>query len=242
MRPLPSPPCPALPCLAAIPPAERWPAQWARPGYRWRLGLALLLLLLLPALPAFYHYIRARPGRLLPDPLGALLPVRDVSAPTFTLIYGSIWPRCGWCCPGRCACCGRCGPTTSCSCSGCSRSGCCPSTRPGRGAAARPRGGPPVSGGRAAHRARPVLPATRPPWCCWLWLVRGRRLRGAMLRVATLAVAHAGAGAARALHLRRAGRARSSPGWPTGWRGALLQLYCLEIGAGPRLAVERIRL
>lgn len=88
-------PSPAPPArtgrLAALAPAERWPAQWAQAGFRWRLGLVLLLLAaLLAVVPGFYHYIQARPGRLLPDPLGALLPVRDVSAPTFTLIYGSI--------------------------------------------------------------------------------------------------------------------------------------------------------
>jgi len=77
--------------LAGITAAERWPALWAQRYFRWRLGLVLLLLLgLLPLVPGFYHFIQARPGRLLPDPLGALLPVRDVSAPTFTLIYGSI--------------------------------------------------------------------------------------------------------------------------------------------------------
>ncbi|GAA4359085.1 hypothetical protein GCM10023185_25360 [Hymenobacter saemangeumensis] len=86
------PPNPSRASLpGSIPAASRWPAQWALPHFRWRLGLVLLLLVgLLPIIPDFYHYIQARPGRLLPDPLASLLPVRDVSAPTFTLIYGSI--------------------------------------------------------------------------------------------------------------------------------------------------------
>ena len=50
----------------------------------------LLLLGLLPVVPHFYHFIQARPGRLLPDPLLTLLPIHDVSAPTFTLIYGCV--------------------------------------------------------------------------------------------------------------------------------------------------------
>ncbi len=68
-----------------------WPAAWAYSGFRRRLGLIVLLLLgLLPVVPGFYHFIQARPGQLLADPLLALLPVHDVSVPTFTLIYGSI--------------------------------------------------------------------------------------------------------------------------------------------------------
>ena len=70
---------------------RRGPAAWARPGFRARLGLIVLLLLgLLPVLPGFYHFIQARPGQRLPDPLAALLPVGDVSTPTFLLIYGSV--------------------------------------------------------------------------------------------------------------------------------------------------------
>ena len=50
----------------------------------------MLLLGLLPVVPDFYHFIQSRPGQLLADPLLALLPVHDVSVPTFTLIYGAI--------------------------------------------------------------------------------------------------------------------------------------------------------
>ena len=86
------PPHSSLPVSPApggpLPDARRWPAAWAGPGFRLRLGLVLGLLLgLLPVLPGFYHFIQSRPGQLLPDPLLALLPVRDVSAPTFALIY-----------------------------------------------------------------------------------------------------------------------------------------------------------
>jgi len=49
-----------------------------------------LLLGLLPVVPGFYHFVQARPGHRLADPLLALLPVHDVSALTFALIYGSI--------------------------------------------------------------------------------------------------------------------------------------------------------
>ena len=52
--------------------------------------MVLLLLGLLPVVPGFYHFIQQRPGQRLADPLLALLPVHDVSAPTFALIYGAI--------------------------------------------------------------------------------------------------------------------------------------------------------
>lgn len=77
--------------LPARPEALRWPAAWASPGFRVRLGLVVGLLLgLLPVVPGFYHFIQARPGQRLADPLLALLPVHDVSTPTFALIYGAI--------------------------------------------------------------------------------------------------------------------------------------------------------
>jgi hypothetical protein len=72
-------------------PAQSWAQARGQVGFRIRLGLIVLLLLgLLPIVPGFYHFIQARPGRLLADPLLALLPVHDVSVPTFALIYGSI--------------------------------------------------------------------------------------------------------------------------------------------------------
>ncbi|WP_426059432.1 phosphatase PAP2-related protein [Hymenobacter sp. B1770] len=76
---------------SARPGGHAWPAAWAWAGFRWRLGLVLLLLLgLLPVVPQFYHFIQSRPGQLLADPLLTLLPVHDVSGPTFALIYSSI--------------------------------------------------------------------------------------------------------------------------------------------------------
>ena len=75
----------------ARPEAQRWPAAWADTGFRLRLALVVVLLLgLLPVVPGFYHFIQSRPGQRLADPLLALLPVHDVSVPTFALIYGAI--------------------------------------------------------------------------------------------------------------------------------------------------------
>ncbi|HEX8328172.1 MAG TPA: phosphatase PAP2-related protein [Hymenobacter sp.] len=74
-----------------VPASFSWPTAWAQPGYRARLGLVLVLLLgLLPIVPGFYHFVQSRTGHTLPDPLLDLLPVHDVSAPTFALIYGAI--------------------------------------------------------------------------------------------------------------------------------------------------------
>ena len=76
---------------SAARPAGRWASNWATPAFRLRLGLVLLLLLgLLPLVARFYHFVQARPGHPLADPLLALLPVRDVSGLTFALIYGGI--------------------------------------------------------------------------------------------------------------------------------------------------------
>lgn len=85
-----------LPQVHPRPPADRatrkmWPAAWAQPGFRSRLGLVVLALLgLLAVVPAYFRFIQARPGPQLTDPLLALLPAHDVSALTFAVIYGSI--------------------------------------------------------------------------------------------------------------------------------------------------------
>ena len=81
-----------LPRRGPAPPAgQGWPAAWAQPGFRGRLGLVGGGLLgLLGLAPPFYHFVQARSGHRLADPLLALLPVHDVSAPTFALIYGSV--------------------------------------------------------------------------------------------------------------------------------------------------------
>ena len=77
--------------LAASPKTLSWRAAWTKRSVRRHLVLIVLLLLgLLPVVPHFYQFIQARPGQLLPDPLLALLPIRDVSAPTFALIYGCV--------------------------------------------------------------------------------------------------------------------------------------------------------
>ncbi|MEL5994828.1 phosphatase PAP2-related protein [Hymenobacter segetis] len=81
------------PVDAPRPPARprTWPAAWASISFRLRLGAVLLGLLgLLPVVPGFYHFIQARPGQRLSDPLLDLLPVHDVSMLTFALIYGAI--------------------------------------------------------------------------------------------------------------------------------------------------------
>ena len=90
----------ASPAPTSLPAPKSWPAAWASVGFRLRLGLVVLLLLaLLPVVPGFYHFIQSRPGRLLPDPLLALLPVHDVSVPTFALIYGGIVATLGYLLP-----------------------------------------------------------------------------------------------------------------------------------------------
>ena len=85
-----------LPQAEPRPPADRatrkmWPAAWAQPEFRSRLGSVILALLgLLAVVPTYFRFIQARPGPQLTDPLLALLPAHDVSALTFAVIYGSI--------------------------------------------------------------------------------------------------------------------------------------------------------
>lgn len=68
-----------------------WRAVWRQPAFRRRLGVVLALLLTLAALlPRFFAWVQARPGRILPDPLLALLPARDVSGLAFAVIYLGI--------------------------------------------------------------------------------------------------------------------------------------------------------
>lgn len=68
-----------------------WKVAWQWPGFRWLLGSALALLLLLAALlPRFFAWVQARPGYLIPDPLLAYLPARDVSGDAFAVIYLGI--------------------------------------------------------------------------------------------------------------------------------------------------------
>ena len=91
LKPLIAPDATAIELLPRFLPQPPWPKMWAQTSFRLRLGLVVALLLgLLPVVPGFYHFIQARPGQLLADPLLALLPVHDVSVPTFALIYGAI--------------------------------------------------------------------------------------------------------------------------------------------------------
>ncbi|GAB2773516.1 hypothetical protein HNQ93_000924 [Hymenobacter luteus] len=72
-------------------PVITWREAWRQPAFRARLGVVLALLLTLAAvLPRFFAWVQARHGRLLPDPLLALLPARDVSGLTFAVIYLGI--------------------------------------------------------------------------------------------------------------------------------------------------------
>ena len=59
----------------------------------------VLLLGLLAVAPGFYHFIQARPGQRLADPLLGLLPVHDTSVLTFAVIYGSIAAALGFLAP-----------------------------------------------------------------------------------------------------------------------------------------------
>ena len=86
-----TPPAAPVSFPASALPHRAWPAAWARRGFRVRLGPVLGLLVgLLPVVPGFYRWVQARPGRLLADPLLALLPAQDHSALIFALIYGAI--------------------------------------------------------------------------------------------------------------------------------------------------------
>lgn len=79
-----------MPQVIAAPQAlpATWSTTWEQSAFRHRLLLTLVLLLLLVAnLPHFFAWLQARPGAQLPDPLLALLPVYDVSWPTFIVIY-----------------------------------------------------------------------------------------------------------------------------------------------------------
>ncbi|QJX46517.1 hypothetical protein HMJ29_06030 [Hymenobacter taeanensis] len=68
-----------------------WREAWAQPAFRGRLLTVLgLLLVLATALPRFFAWVQARPGRLLPDPFLAWLPAHDVSGPAFAVIYLGI--------------------------------------------------------------------------------------------------------------------------------------------------------
>lgn len=68
-----------------------WAEAWRDRGFRLRAALtAPALALALAALARFVRWVEGRPGATLPDPLLALLPPRDVTWLTFSLIYAGI--------------------------------------------------------------------------------------------------------------------------------------------------------
>ena len=73
------------------PAAREWGEAWRDPRFRLRLFLTLPGLVgVLAALTRFLDFAEARPGATLPDPVLALLPPRDLTWPTFGLIYAGL--------------------------------------------------------------------------------------------------------------------------------------------------------
>lgn len=65
-----------------------WTEAWRDPRFRVRLALTIpALVAVLALLARFLEFAEARPGIVLPDPVLALLPPRDLTWLTFTLIY-----------------------------------------------------------------------------------------------------------------------------------------------------------
>lgn len=84
-------PTSSAPAFAPKTDSINWKEAWQWPRFRLLLGGALVLLLLLASLlPRFFAWVQARPGTLLPDPLLAHLPARDVSGDAFAVIYLGI--------------------------------------------------------------------------------------------------------------------------------------------------------
>jgi hypothetical protein len=75
-----------------------WAQALAQPAFRGRAALVVLLLVAVVggALPPYFAYVQQRPGQLLPDPLLALLPCRQVAVPIFVLMYGASVAGLGW--------------------------------------------------------------------------------------------------------------------------------------------------
>lgn len=89
-------PPPAAPAARA--PQQEWRQGWAQPAFRrsWLVLLALMFGGVVPFTPFFFHTIQQRAGRLLPDPLLALLPRHDVTLPIFMLVWGAVVLGLGW--------------------------------------------------------------------------------------------------------------------------------------------------
>lgn len=74
-----------------------WREALADRGFRLRLALVVpSLVLALSALARFLERVEARPGVVLPDPLLALLPPRDLTWLTFGLVYLGLAAGVGW--------------------------------------------------------------------------------------------------------------------------------------------------
>lgn len=74
-----------------------WAEALADRGFRLRLAAALpALVLALAGLSRFLEVVEARPGVVLPDPLLALFPPRDLTWVTFALIYASLFGGLAW--------------------------------------------------------------------------------------------------------------------------------------------------
>lgn len=69
---------------------EKWIAHLKEGHFKAKLyvGIACLICILI-AFPFFFQYIETREGRLLHDPVLALLPVKDVSIPVFIIIWST---------------------------------------------------------------------------------------------------------------------------------------------------------
>lgn len=73
------------------PVARAWAEAFRDRGFRLRLVFTLpALVAALALLARFLEFVEARPGIVLPDPVLALLSPRDLTWPTFTLIYAGI--------------------------------------------------------------------------------------------------------------------------------------------------------
>jgi hypothetical protein len=77
--------------------ARAWSEALSDRGFRFRLAAVVpALVLVLAGLARFLERVEARPGAVLPDPLLALLPPRDLTWLTFGLIYLGLAAGVGW--------------------------------------------------------------------------------------------------------------------------------------------------
>lgn len=74
-----------------------WSEALSDRGFRLRFASALpALVLVLAILARFLEAVEARPGVVLPDPLLALFPARDLTWATFGLVYGGVLASVVW--------------------------------------------------------------------------------------------------------------------------------------------------